>query len=57
MPRGVDQVTGTKDYGLLSRPENFWEAFGGCPRRAAHRVFRSTLQGYKPIDCQPLTVI
>jgi hypothetical protein len=24
---------------------------------AAHRVFRSTLQGYKPIDCRPLTVI
>jgi hypothetical protein len=21
------------------------------------RVFRSTLQGYKPIDCRPLTVI
>jgi hypothetical protein len=21
------------------------------------RVFRSTLQGYKPIDCRPLTII
>jgi multisubunit Na+/H+ antiporter MnhE subunit len=21
------------------------------------RVFRSTLQGYKPIDCRPLTVV
>jgi hypothetical protein len=24
---------------------------------APHRVFRSTLQGFKPIDCRPLTVI
>jgi hypothetical protein len=28
-------------------------SFVGAPRR----VFRSTLQGYKPIDCRPLTVI
>jgi hypothetical protein len=25
--------------------------------RAPLRIFRSTLQGYKPINCRPLTVI
>jgi hypothetical protein len=31
--------------GLSSRPEDFWEPFGGCPRGGIHRVFRSNLQG------------
>jgi hypothetical protein len=29
--RGIP-VACTKDCGLLSRPEDFWEPFGGCPR-------------------------
>jgi hypothetical protein len=31
--------------------------FGVSSVGALLRVFRSTLQGYKPIDCRPLTVI
>jgi hypothetical protein len=46
VPRGVYQITGTKDCGLLSRTEDF---FGNhlvvVLAGASHRVFRSTLQG------------
>jgi hypothetical protein len=42
----VCQITGTKDCGLLSRTEDFWEQFGGCPRggtlnqSVSHRYLR-----------------
>jgi hypothetical protein len=32
VPRGVCQIVGTKDCGLLFRTEYFWEPLGGCPR-------------------------
>jgi hypothetical protein len=44
--RGVFQIACTKDCGLSSRPEDFWELPGKVVLAgAAYRVFRSTLQG------------
>jgi hypothetical protein len=40
------------------KPRIFWNRLVSVGSVGAPlRVFRSTLQGYKPIDCRPLTVI
>jgi hypothetical protein len=57
VPHGVCRIASTKDCGLLSRPEDFGKRLVVVLAGASHCVFRSTLQGFESIDCQPLTVI
>jgi hypothetical protein len=45
LPRGVVQITGTKDCGLFTDPRIFGNRLVVVLAGAAHHVFRSTLQG------------
>jgi hypothetical protein len=45
VPRGVYQITGTKNCGLLSQTEDFGNRLVVVLTEASHRVFWSTLQG------------